>query len=391
VARKPDAELAASLDRLVRAGLLFRKGAPPHATYLFKHALVQDAAYGTLLRQARRDLHLRISTTLIDQFPDIADIQPEILANHCYEAGLVDKAIQWRIKAGQRALRRSAFKEAVRQFNSGLSCAGDAREQVDLRYVVELHTGLGMALTATNGYASKEAGEAFTRARVLCEKLNDTKALARAGYGQYLYHMMAGQVLKSEELAREILALGDRLASSDLRVLGLRTLGVSLSVLGHLAQAQDSLDQAMSLLVAQTGKDVTKAGEAPVMIWTWLCHVFLYQGHFDRSRMVSAHAGVLDWTRGGVVMRDARCGFLYTGPSAARTCQRAGPGPASKHRRDVRLSRRNAPGRSLRARRLQRSPEEVVRSHSTATAVLRVLEANGNLAIAYGPQVKIHY
>lgn len=287
VASKPEAELASSLDRLARAGLLFRKGAPPHATYLFKHALVQDAAYGTLLRQPRRDLHRRISTALIDRFPGIAETQPEILAHHCYEAGLIDKAIQWRIKAGQRALRRSAFKEAVRQFSSGLSNVQAAREETELENLVELHTGLGMALTATNGYASNEAGEAFAKARILCEKLNDTKALARVGYGQYLYHMMAGQVLKSEELARDILALGERLASPDLKALGLRTLGVSLFELGHLTQAEDSLEQAMSLIVAQTGKDVTKAGEAPVMIWTWLSFVFLYQGHFDQARAMS--------------------------------------------------------------------------------------------------------
>ena len=92
VVRKPEAELGSALDRLIRAGLLFRKGVPPHATYLFKHALVQDAAYGTLLRQPRRALHARIADTIERQFADIAEGQPEVLARHCTEAGLIDKA-----------------------------------------------------------------------------------------------------------------------------------------------------------------------------------------------------------------------------------------------------------------------------------------------------------
>ena len=92
VVRKPEAELASALDRLIAAGLLFRQGVPPHATYLFKHALVQDAAYGTLLREPRRALHARIAETLENQFADIAENQPEILARHCTEAGLIEKA-----------------------------------------------------------------------------------------------------------------------------------------------------------------------------------------------------------------------------------------------------------------------------------------------------------
>ena len=94
VARKPEAELGAALDRLMAAGLLFRQGVPPHATYLFKHALVQDAAYGTLLREPRRALHARIAETLESQFTEIAESQPELIARHCTEAGLIEKATE---------------------------------------------------------------------------------------------------------------------------------------------------------------------------------------------------------------------------------------------------------------------------------------------------------
>jgi predicted ATPase len=115
VVLKPEAEFQSALDRLVTAGLLFRQGVPPHATYLFKHALVQDAAYGTLLREPRRTLHGRIAETLERQFADVAENQPELLARHCTEAGLTEKAADFWGKAGQRSLTRSALVEAIGQ------------------------------------------------------------------------------------------------------------------------------------------------------------------------------------------------------------------------------------------------------------------------------------
>ena len=116
VARKPEAELAWALDRLIAAGLLFREGAPPHASYLFKHALVQDAAYGTLLRETRRALHARIAEAIESQFAEIAENQPELLARHCTDAGLIEKAAALWGKAGQRSVERSALIEAAAQF-----------------------------------------------------------------------------------------------------------------------------------------------------------------------------------------------------------------------------------------------------------------------------------
>jgi class 3 adenylate cyclase len=120
VARKPGAELGSALDRLIAAGLLFRQGVPPHATYLFKHALVQDAAYGTLLREPRRALHASIAETLETQFTEIAENQPELLAHHCTGAGLIEKAAVLWGKAGQRSLDRSALVEASEQLTRAL-------------------------------------------------------------------------------------------------------------------------------------------------------------------------------------------------------------------------------------------------------------------------------
>jgi predicted ATPase len=121
VANQPEPELVRALDRLIATGLMFRHGVPPYASYLFKHALVQDAAYGTLLREPRRALHARIAETLESRFTEIAENQPELMARHCSEAGLVEKAAKFWAKAAERSLAHSAFVEAVAQANRALT------------------------------------------------------------------------------------------------------------------------------------------------------------------------------------------------------------------------------------------------------------------------------
>jgi predicted ATPase len=130
VARKPETDINSALDRLFHAGLLFRQGVPPHTTYLFKHALVQDAAYGTLLREPRRALHARIAEALESQFTDIAESQPELLARHCTEAGQIEKAVNYWLMAGQLSLTRSALVEAAVQLRKGLALVANMPEGV---------------------------------------------------------------------------------------------------------------------------------------------------------------------------------------------------------------------------------------------------------------------
>ena len=120
VTRKAEAELQSALNRLMAAGLLFRQGVPPHATYLFKHALVRDAALGTLLREPRRALHAQIAAALENQFTDIAESQPELLARHYTEAGMIERAAGLWGKAGQRSSQRSALVEAIEQITRAL-------------------------------------------------------------------------------------------------------------------------------------------------------------------------------------------------------------------------------------------------------------------------------
>ena len=171
VVRKPEAELRSALDRLIAAGLLFRQGVPPHATYLFKHALVQDAAYGTLLREPRRALHARIAETLESQFAEIAENQPELLARHCTEAGLIEKAAGLWGKAGQRSLERSALVEAVEQLTRALDQIATLPATPALRREqIKLQVALITPLMHVKGYAAPETKAAAERARLLIEQ-----------------------------------------------------------------------------------------------------------------------------------------------------------------------------------------------------------------------------
>ena len=171
VVRKPEAELGSALDRLVQAGLLSRQGVPPQASYLFKHALVQDAAYGALLREPRRALHARIAETLESQFSEIAESQPEIPAYHCTEAGLIEKAAGLWGKAGQQSLARSALVEAAAQLTRALDqiailpgTAALRREQI------KLQVALITPLMHVKGYAAAEPRVAAEQARSLIEQ-----------------------------------------------------------------------------------------------------------------------------------------------------------------------------------------------------------------------------
>jgi class 3 adenylate cyclase len=173
------AELGAALDRLIVAELMFRHGEPgPEAVYVFKHALVRDAAYDSLLKSRRRQLHAHIAAVLEECFPKRAEADPELLALHCTEAGLLEKAAGYRLEAGRQAIARSALTEAVAHLSAGLEVLkgvpkGAARDRKEL----ELQAALGGALIPVKGWAAAEAGSAYTRACELCRELGDTARL----------------------------------------------------------------------------------------------------------------------------------------------------------------------------------------------------------------------
>jgi predicted ATPase len=171
VARKPEMELEAALDRVIGAGLLFRQGVSPHASYLFNHALVQDAAYGTLLREQRRALHARIAETVEKDFPDIAENQPAILARHFTEAGLIGRAANLWGKAGLRSLERSALAEGIEQLTRALAQIGTLPTTPSLRRAeIQFQVALITPLFHIKGYSAPETKAASERAGLLIEQ-----------------------------------------------------------------------------------------------------------------------------------------------------------------------------------------------------------------------------
>ena len=190
--------------------MIFRRGTPPDAEYTFKHALVQDAAYSTLLRSRRQQMHARIAATLEDQFPEIVAAQPALLAQHCAEAGLAEKAVVYWLKAGQQALARSAMTEAVAQLRKGLDALaglpdGPRRRQQEL----DLQLALGPALMATKGYSAPEVGETFARARALAEQLDRPEYLWRLFFGQWVFHLVRGEHRLALSLAEQMEKIGE--------------------------------------------------------------------------------------------------------------------------------------------------------------------------------------
>ena len=255
VVRKPEAELGSALDRLIAAGLLFRQGVPPHATYLFKHALVQDAAYGTLLREPRRALHARIAETLESQFAEIAESQPELLARHCTEAGLIEKAAGLWGKAGQRSLERSALVEAAEQLTRALDQIATLPATPALRREqIKLQVALITPLMHVKGYAAPETKAAAERARLLIEQAEalgeppeDPLLLFSVLYGFWVANYVAfnGDVMR--ELAAQFLALAEKQGATVPLMIGHRLMGISLLYTGDIAEGRAHFDQAIAL------------------------------------------------------------------------------------------------------------------------------------------------
>ena len=272
VARKSEVELQSALDRLIEAGLLFRQGMPPHATYLFKHALVQDAAYGTLLREPRRALHAEIAEILESQFAEMAERQPELLAHHCTEAGLIEKAAGFWGKAGQRSLERSALMEAMAQLARALDQIVALPPTPALRREqIKLQVALINPLMHVKGYGAPETKAATERAHLLIEQAEalgeppeDPLLLFSVLYGFWgaSYIAFNGDVVR--ELAAHFLALAEKREAKVPLMIGHRLVGASLFHTGNIAEGRAHFDRAIALydptehrpLATQFGQDV---------------------------------------------------------------------------------------------------------------------------------------
>ena len=272
VVQKPGAELETALGRLMAAGLLYRQDTPPHATYLFKHALIQDVAYGTLLREPRRALHARIAETVESQFAETAESKPEILARHCSEAGLTEKAAGLWGKAGQQSQARSALAEAVAQFTRALDQMARLPGTPALRREqIKLQVALITPLIHVKGYAAAETKAAAEQARLLIEQ---AEALGEPPEDPLLLFSVLATFWAANlvafngdvvfDLAAQLLALAEKQRATVPLMIGHRLMGQSLLLTGDIAEGRAHLDQAIALydpaehrpLATRFGQDV---------------------------------------------------------------------------------------------------------------------------------------
>jgi predicted ATPase len=328
VARKPKIELGSALDRLTEAGLLFRQGVPPHATYLFKHALVQDAAYGTMLREPRRALHARIAEALESQFAEIAKNQPELLARHCTEAGLIEKAAGLWGKAGQRSLASSALVEATAQLTRALDQIGALPGTPELRREqIKLQVALINPLIHIKGPAAPESKAAIERAHLLIEQAEafgeppeDPLLLFSALYGFWIASHVAfnGDIVR--ELAAQFLARAERQGATVPLMIGHRLLGTSWLLTGTIAEGQAHLDRALTLydplehrqLATRFGHDIRSAALCFRSWATWLLGypeaALADADHALREARETGHVASLMHTLGHVPFTFCECG-----------------------------------------------------------------------------------
>jgi predicted ATPase len=265
--------LKEALAEAVREDLLYQRGTPPHASYYFRHALVRDAAYQSLLRSTRQRHHLRVAETLTESMGETVEAHPELVAYHFTEGGDVPRAIPYWLRAGQRGIERSAHKEAVRHVRRGLALletlpATRERSQREL----ELRTLLGLGLAATEGYAALEVEEAFARAGGLCRELGESEAFAPILFGQFLFQQLRANADAMRDLAGRLLALAERSGDPGLRVEGHLAMGQQHFWAGELQASRQHLEQVLSLY--DPGRDRGHAfvyGQDPAVY----AHVFL--------------------------------------------------------------------------------------------------------------------
>jgi class 3 adenylate cyclase/predicted ATPase len=239
--------LQRGLHQLVAAEFLYQQGLPPQATYRFKHALIQDAAYQSLLRSTRQLYHQRIAQVLEAHFPEIAQTQPEWLAHHYTQAGLTEQAVPYWRRAGQQASERSAYLEAISHCTTGIELLRTLPETHErTQHALTLHLALGAALLMTKGQAAPEVEHTYSRARELCQQVGETPELVQVLFGLWRFYLVRPQLHTARELGDTLLGLAHQAYDPALAVVANYALGVTWFYLGALPAARQHLEDGIA-------------------------------------------------------------------------------------------------------------------------------------------------
>jgi predicted ATPase len=280
IAQRPEKQLRTALDQLGDAGLLFCRGTAPHASYLFKHALVQDAAYSTLLRGRRQDLHAAVAAALEAHFADLVERRPELLAHHLTAAGDTERAVNQWLKAGRHTAARLAYLEAIAHFEQGLGLLPSLPESsVRNSREIELQLALGLCLfTAKGAVAAKPP---YARAHELAETSGEPQQRFEALYGVWQSTMVSGGVTAARPLSERLLRLAEREGDDELRLQAHHSAWSTLAYVGDPAKAREHADAGRRLY------DPEKHGS----------HRFVYGGH-DPGACARWHGAQAEWMLG---------------------------------------------------------------------------------------------
>ena len=287
VSSRDELPLQRELKILVDAELLYQQDMLPRATYVFKHALIQEAAYESLLKSTRQQYHHRIAQVLEEKFPEIVETQPELLAHHYTEAGLIERAIPYWLAAGKRAIQRSANVEAISHLRKGLDLLQslpDSPERIENE--LELLVASGVPLMATKGYTAPEVLEAHTRARELCRRAGDTPKLFQVLYGLFGFYVIRPEIETAREVAEQFLHATQRQGASDHGLVAHRVLGTSLLFQGDLAGARGHFETVTNAYdppkhrahCALYGRDTGVDAHAMLSLTLWL------MGYSDQAK-----------------------------------------------------------------------------------------------------------
>jgi TOMM system kinase/cyclase fusion protein len=282
------------LSQLVEAELLYRQGLPPQVIYSFKHALIQEAAYQSLLKRPRQEHHQRIAQVLAERFPETAEMQPELLAHHFTEAGLSGPAIGYWRRAGQRGIQRSAYVEAISHLTKGLELLNtlpDTSERT-LQELI-LQTNLGPALMATKGFGAPEVQHAYDRARELCRQVGETPQLFPVLRGLATFYIVRAESQTANELAEELLRLAQSAQDPAMLVEAYSMLGTTSFYLGEIASARVHLEQGIALYDPQQHRShaFLEVGTDPgVLCFIYAAHVLWLLGYPDQALTKSHEA-----------------------------------------------------------------------------------------------------
>jgi class 3 adenylate cyclase len=282
IAAIDEPRLRDGLGRLVEAELLYQRGRPPRSRYIFKHALIQDAAYQSLLRRTRQQYHRQVAELIESEFADVAETGPELVAHHYTEAGVPAKAVKYWHRAGERAMQRSGNQEAIGHLTTGLAQLAQLAETPErARQELALQRLLGQASFATRGYASPEASRAFSRARELCAAIGDDATIFPVLAGVWLFELSGGQHLDAEITAKEILRRANPREDAGNLVAGNGAVGICSLHLAKFADARMHFEKALAgyrasdqvegkRLAYQYGVDLGAASSAYAAWCFWL-------------------------------------------------------------------------------------------------------------------------